>query len=330
MSNPFDLYSKKRFSFFLKNIFLFLFAILVIYLMKVLKLIEFGDGIFWLSFNTIFVASFFLINFPEIKYIKTLLDLINYFHVSESHSLIQVHENLQRLIYPKHFEDDNFEVFSKIQPVTYLGGDIVNFNKDKSGNYWFAVGDASGHDLNSHLFSMMILTQMNLLMNMVETPLQVNSLINENLKEKSEGISLSNYATLGILKSDNDGNFIHYGLHPNYILFKNNSKKNEIIETSGNFIGIDITSSPFYKKDESPKNSSFKMESGDILFCFTDGIYEQRNEEKKYFGYRLHQFIETEDKKSFSSFVDKLFKSVVEFGGGNIDDDMTIMIIRKK
>ncbi len=330
MPNPFELYSKRRFSFLIKNILLLLSAIGVLFLMKFLEFIDLSHGIFWLSFNVIFITSFFLINFPEIKYIKTLLDLINYFHVSESHSLIQVHENLERLIYPKHFEDENYEVFSKIQPVTYLGGDIINFNKDKNESYWFAVGDASGHDLNSHLFSMMILTQMNLLMNMVETPLQVNSLINENLKEKAKGISLTNYATLGILKSDKDGNFIHYGLHPNYILFKNSTKKNEIIETSGNFIGIDISSSPFYKKDESPKNSSFVMEKGDILFCFTDGIYEQRNEERKYFGYKLHQFIESEDKSNFSKFVDKLFKSVVEFGGGKIDDDMTMMIIRKK
>jgi phosphoserine phosphatase RsbU/P len=330
MSNPFDLYHKKKSFFIIKNFVLLGIAILTIFVLNQFDLIRIEQGLVWLFFNICFIAGFFAINFPELKYIKTLLDLVSYFHASESHSLIQVHDNLQRLIYPKNFEDENYEVYSKIQPVTYLGGDIVNFTKDKDQNYWFAVGDASGHDLNSHLFSMMILTQMNLLVNRVETPMQVNSLINESLKDKASGAALTNYATLGVLKADKNGSFLHYGLHPNYILFRKSTLENEIIETSGHFIGIDVIAGPYFKPNAEQTNFSFQMYSGDILFCFTDGIYEQRNSDRKYFGYRLHEFIKTEDKSNSALFVEKLFKSVVDFAAGSIDDDMTMMIIKKK
>jgi serine phosphatase RsbU (regulator of sigma subunit) len=330
MQNPFEVFNKKKISFVVKNIVLLILSILLILLLKYFNILEIEQGFFWIIFNLCFILLILVINFPELKYIKNLLDLISFFHASESHSLFQVQENLQKLIYPKNFEDENYAIYSKLQPVTYLGGDIINFTKDSTANYWFAVGDASGHDLNSHLFSMMILNQMNLLVNMVETPLQVNGLINQNLKEKVLGISLSNYATLGILKADKEGNFIHYGLHPNYILFRASSKENEIIETSGHFIGIEISKSPYFKSDDVQENRKFKMNSGDILFCFTDGIYEQRNSEKKYFGYRLYDFIQKEDKTDLKKFLDNLFTKVVEFSSGQIDDDMTMMIIQKK
>jgi serine phosphatase RsbU (regulator of sigma subunit) len=229
--------------------------------------------------------------------------------------------------------DENFEVFGKLQPATYLGGDIINHARDREGNYWFAVGDASGHDLNSHLFSMMILNQMNYLVNLAKTPKEMNTMMNQVLKERIQSypIPVNSYASLGLLKADSNGNFLHYGLHPNFLLYRVDKKDIEIIETSGHFIGIEVSNAIHSNSKEEHNNHLFSMNKGDILFCFTDGLFEQRNKERKYFGYRLYEFIKNEDKSNLPLFAKKLFDAVRDFAGNKtIDDDMTILIIRKK
>jgi sigma-B regulation protein RsbU (phosphoserine phosphatase) len=333
MTNPFTIYKQRKYAIILKNCMLLFFSLILVFFLDQMNFIKVGHSLFWLGYNFICIIAFFLLNFPELKYLKSLLDLLNYFHTSESHSLDFVNLNLQTFVFPLNLNDENFEVFGKLQPATYLGGDIINHARDREGNYWFAVGDASGHDLNSHLFSMMILNQMNYLVNLAKTPKEMNAMMNQVLKERIQSypIPVNSYASLGLLKADPNGKFQHYGLHPNFLLYRADKKDIEIIETSGHFIGIEVSNAFHSNSKEEHENRSFTMNKGDILFCFTDGLFEQRNKERKYFGYRLYEFIKTEDKSNFPQFAKRLFDSVREFAGTKIiDDDMTILIIRKK
>ena len=181
MTNPFTVFNRRKYAIIIKNTLLLLFSVVLVFIIDTVNFIELSHGLFWISYNSFFVLVFLLFNFPELKYLKKLLDLLNYFHTSESHSLDYVNLNLQTLVFPLNLNDENFEVFGKLQPATYLGGDIINHAKDKDGNYWFAVGDASGHDLNSHLFSMMILNQMNYMLNLAKTPKEMNEMMNKSL-----------------------------------------------------------------------------------------------------------------------------------------------------
>ncbi len=332
MTNPFNKFNQRRNSIILKNCILLFFAILFVFILDKAYPLEIAHGVFWIFYNSILILLLVLLNISELKYLKKLLDLLMYFHASESHSLDYVNLNLQTLVFPLNLNDENYEVFGKLQPATYLGGDIINHARDREGNYWFAVGDASGHDLNSHLFSMMVLTQMNYLLNLAKTPKEMNEMMNKSLHTRIQSYPLpvNSYASLGLLKSDPNGNFQHYGLHPNFILYRADKKELEIIETSGHFIGIEVSNAVHSNSKEEAKNQFFTMNSGDILFCFTDGLFEQRNKERKYFGYRLYEFIKTENKENFPLFAKKLFETIKEFSGDQIDDDMTILIIRKK
>lgn len=333
MINPFKVYNQRKYNIIIKNAFLFFISIILVYFLDPLEFVQISHGLFWILYNTLYIIVFLFLNFPELKYLKRLLDLLNYFHTSESHSLDFVNLNLQTFVFPLNLSDEHYEVFGKLQPATYLGGDIINHARDNDGNYWFAVGDASGHDLNSHLFSMMILNQMNYLVNVAKTPKDMNDMMNQVLRERIQSypIPVNSYASLGLLKADGEGNFMHYGLHPNFLLYRIDKKDIEIIETSGHFIGIEVSNQIQMNTKEDHKNKFFKMNKGDILFCFTDGLFEQRNKERKYFGYRLYEFIKNEDKSNFPQFAKKLFDSVRAFAGmRRLDDDMTILIIRKK
>ena len=74
----------------------------------------------------------------------------------------------------------------------------------------------------------------------------------------------------------------------------------------------------------------FTLEDGDILFAFTDGVFEQKSKQGKYFGTQLYNFIQWEPKENLRIFSDNLFKAVQDHTENKIKDDMTLLIIRKK
>jgi phosphoserine phosphatase RsbU/P len=248
---------------------------------------------------------------------------------SNSDSESDFHEKnniLHSLVYPENIQDSVFEVASLSRPHSLFGGDLVFQMKDFKGNYWFAIGDSSGHDLNSHLFSMMILNQLSYLINVCETPLEVNHKLNESLKSKinKNNLNLFSYASLAILKADSKGNFIHYGQHPNMILFRKNKNENDIIETTGGFVGLDIAIG-----NSNNSEGTFQMNQGDILFSFTDGVFEQKDANNKYFGFKLYDYIKSEDKSNIKQLISVLFKQIENFSATEINDDMTILVIKK-
>ncbi|MCC6275202.1 MAG: serine/threonine-protein phosphatase [Leptospiraceae bacterium] len=238
-------------------------------------------------------------------------------------------ETVNNILYPSNYTDENYEIIAQSNSLNILGGDFYNHTIDKDGNYWFAIGDSCGHDLGSHLFSVLIMNCMNYYINICKTPKEVVEKINEELIKKkvifysSDRGEIEHYATIVVMKADSDGNVEHYGLHPNPVLLKAGSKGKEIIETTGIYVGVADDG-----KTQEP--GKFKMGSGDLLFLFTDGIFEQKNKNRKYYGERIYRFIEKENTDTISSRIDSLFMDISEFSSGAIDDDMTLMIIGKK
>ncbi|MCB1142103.1 MAG: serine/threonine-protein phosphatase [Leptospiraceae bacterium] len=285
------------------------------------------DIFYWVSLTLL--TFFILVNlvFAAAKPDRESLVGNTYSDDESDEHFIKKNHILQTLVYPEDIHDSVFEASSRSLPHSLFGGDLVFQIKDKKGNYWFAIGDSSGHDLNSHLFSMMILSQLNFLVNVCNSPREVNRRLNESLKLKIESnkLNIFSYASLAIFKSDADGNFIHYGQHPNMILHRFSTKENETIETAGDFIGLDIS-----KSGSDEEEGVFKMEKGDVLFAFTDGVFEQKNHQNKYFGFKLYEFIKNEDKMNLKKLTEKLFEEIQIFTESKINDDMSILVIRKK
>lgn len=274
----------------------------------------------------IFITIFYLINWNILKQYTS--DLEKNYLINDDELIELINTNIKKLIFPVYLSDQNYEMVAKNKTASLLGGDLYNYLIDDQNNYWFAIGDASGHDLNSHLFSMMILTQMNYLIKPSRTPRDISKKINQHLQERLKvypDIDRNAYASLAIIKADRNGNCQHYGQHPNFILCKKNSKDLNIIETDGDFIGLSLD----HRKNKLT-DKSFTLESGDILFTFTDGLFEQKNKENKYFGYRLYDFIKQYPKDDLKLFAEKLFEEVYQFSDKNVDDDITLMIIKKK
>ncbi len=239
-------------------------------------------------------------------------------------------DRMQNYVFPLDYIDENYEIRGKCLTYNPIGGDFYNFLKDKTGNYWMGIGDTSGHGYVAGLFSMMVMNQMTHLVHQNDLPHEIIDQIIEHLEERTNiypHMHRSLYATFLLLKADEKGNFLHSGIHPSLVLYKNKSNSIQILETDGKFLST-VMNPPLKKAKTSLK---FKMDRDDILFCFTDGLFEQKNRSigGGYYGENLYKFLETVPKKNIQKLIEELFSDIVRHTGGRIQDDMSILAIRK-
>lgn len=238
-------------------------------------------------------------------------------------------DRMQSYLFPLSIDDDNYEIYGKTLTYNPIGGDFYNFLTDADGNYWIGIGDSVGHGYLAGIFSMMIFQKMALLVRKESDPYEIIERINEELVKRTEQnptINPSLYATFLLIKADPNGNVQHSGLHPSFVVYQKSTQENQIVETDGKFISTTMNAS---LKNVQGRNS-FRLESGDIVFCFTDGLYEQKNNGNLYFGESLFRFLEEVPKNNLKKIAESLFEEILKHTGGRIQDDMTILMIRKK
>ncbi|MCK5004815.1 MAG: serine/threonine-protein phosphatase, partial [Candidatus Aminicenantes bacterium] len=127
---------------------------------------------------------------------------------------------------------------------------------------------------------------------------------------------------LGILDFEEDWICYSNAGH-NYPLLFSSGKKTMQLNQSGIVLGC-LENFPFTEE-------RIKMEKGDILLIYSDGITEAVNEDDDEFGEsRLEDIIMSNPGNSSNELVDKTINSVYSHAG-NLDqmDDMTLVVIQK-
>ena len=116
--------------------------------------------------------------------------------------------------------------------------------------------------------------------------------------------------------------------HEPPILFRKETGQCEIIETPGLAAGID--EGPVFKR--SVKDYRFRMEAGDILLLYTDGVIECENADGDEFGVeRLSRLVEEHHGKTSQDLVNRITEEVKLFSGGAPQsDDITLIAIEKR
>ncbi len=77
---------------------------------------------------------------------------------------------------------------------------------------------------------------------------------------------------------------------------------------------------------------SVRLNSGDILLFFSDGLTEAANREGKFFGtHRIKDLLAANAHMNSSDLADRLLQEVEEFTqGGAITDDRTLVVVKVK
>jgi serine phosphatase RsbU (regulator of sigma subunit) len=216
---------------------------------------------------------------------------------------------------------ENFRIHAFNSPTRYVGGDFYDFLQLGSGEWVGVLADVSGKGISAALLSSMVLGALSMEFHSGTQPQEVLSRVNQLLCERSLPFQ---FVTLFVflLNADGTGQFISAGHNPAY-LFRSATGKIEKLVAEAHFLGMfDVASYP---------SRAFRLDTGDILVVYSDGLTDAQNQQEEMFGEeRLLSIIRQEAPSGSHALEQRFLKAIEEFTQGMAQtDDITFVVVEK-
>lgn len=214
---------------------------------------------------------------------------------------------------------DTLKVESRYIPSETLGGDVYDVVEIDDENIGLYIADVSGHGVTSSMMTMFIgQTLKNLSKNAIDPEVTL-----KYLSQRYRELNLDDqyYITL------------FYGVYnkSNKIFTYSNAGHNcmPIVIRSENILELELPGLPICTLVDEVKyeKRTLKIEKGDKIVYYTDGIVEARNSFKEFYGSEnIVNICKKNNHKSIKALINIIIDEVNAFSQGNIADDMAIMI----
>ncbi|EMJ92807.1 trifunctional serine/threonine-protein kinase/ATP-binding protein/SpoIIE family protein phosphatase [Leptospira alstonii] len=226
-------------------------------------------------------------------------------------------KKIQRSILPEHPVLPGIQYSVSYQPMDEVGGDFYDLFEIRPGVYRFFVADATGHGVQAALITMAIKSEYEHLKKSEKSPSSLLKELNVVILEKFKTL----YITCVVADINVKNHTMEYSSagHPPQILLREG--QTDLLHKTGAILGL--------KKDFVYYTEKVKLKSGDRIYLFTDGIYEQFNAAKNEFGEtRLLTSIDASSFLSPEDQVSKIQKDLNLFlQGAPIQDDLTLIVV---
>lgn len=235
---------------------------------------------------------------------------------------MNIASRIQSVLLPENPAIPGFEITAYIKPTDDVGGDY--YDVINSGNYnWVIIGDVSGHGVPAGLIMMMVQTTIQALVRKYPEikPADLLAIVNEAIKYNVGKMNEQKYMTITAFSFGKNGNAVYSGLHQDILVYRVSSGDVEAIPSTG----IWLSSWEMNKKNI---NSDLRLDKGDTLLLYTDGITEAKDSKGDMFSEeKLVKIFKKSGKSKILDIKEKIFE---ELQGYNLDDDVTVVILRKK
>ncbi|MFD2157404.1 SpoIIE family protein phosphatase [Rubritalea tangerina] len=242
---------------------------------------------------------------------------------------LQIAQRAHQAFLPKSPPElSGFEIGFITKPCASIGGDYIHFdtcsNHQKLG---ITFAEMSGHGVSSSLLASIFHTQLEDCIN-IETPSIADAFYQINLRVHElfpEGRFASTFHTI-LNAEENTMRFVKAAREP-AVLFRHDGNS-EIFDKGGPALGL-LPSELLNKK--SYIEHSIPLNQGDTLFLYSDGLVEVENTagvmiERK----EIIDWVRQDLKLSPQQIADSLYRKVISHAsGGDIVDDISILVIRK-
>lgn len=233
----------------------------------------------------------------------------------------------QDLIPSEGIENDWLSISGFYKAASGVGGDYYDYVEIGSSKYGIIMSDVAGKGVPASLMMMMIRSIFKSLINTgISSTSEIVTLMNNTL---AADISSDRFATLlfGIYDvRERVFRYTNAGYGP-LLIYRRDEKKCELLESKRGSIPIGVMDDIKYEEED-----PLKMEAGDIVVLFTDGIHEARNEREEEFGLeRLLSIVPGYSKKDSGEIASGIVKEVLTFtGSAEQYDDMTLLVMKVK
>ncbi|MBD2578156.1 AAA family ATPase [Oscillatoria sp. FACHB-1406] len=242
---------------------------------------------------------------------------------------LDVVKQLQQMVLPKTEELEvvkDLDIAGFMQPADEVGGDYYDVLQDEDG-VKIAIGDVTGHGLESGVLMMMAQTAVQTLQQSGERdPARFFDILNRTLYANIDRLKVERSMTLATLDY-RDGEFWLSGQHEEAIIARANGEM-EIIDTLplGFPLGLEEEISDFVAAE------SFILQPGDALVLYSDGITEAENGEGKLYGQqRLYDVVQEHRALAAAEIRDAIVANVRQYiGSHKVWDDITLVVVKKR
>jgi len=239
--------------------------------------------------------------------------------------------NVQKSIFPEIPEDKSgWDIAAAFMPMSMVSGDLYDFYLENNELKGMILLDVSGHGISSGLITMIARSVFNRNF-FIHKDLRLGQVVGHANKELISEIGNTDKFLTGIMLRFED-NCIEYANagHPDIMFRKKNSDIIKIINpVENNFKGL-LLGVP--DMDLPYKSIKFKIESGDMIAIFSDGILEASALDKSRFGINgIAKAMVNSDGKNADEILKKIIEDLNNFIGTNkLTDDLTLIVIKKK
>ena len=237
---------------------------------------------------------------------------------------IEIAREIQEGLNPMSFyEKDGIQIKGFTRAAKGVGGDYFDYIDIDSYRVGALISDVSGKGVPASLVMVMIRTVFTSFITRKDIDCaRVVRSINDSL---SADFAIDKFATLFFMIYDRRTEEISFANAGHGPLFCYRSAKHicTLTKLEGTPIGV--------MDDVDYKQAKVKLNTGDIIIMYTDGITEMRNEKKEEYGLRrVQDLLMQESERNASELVEIIVGDVDRFrGNANPHDDMTLLVFKR-
>jgi len=240
-------------------------------------------------------------------------------------SEMEVAQRIQTALLPRSRRLGNWEIEATMVPAEEVGGDYYDFLHSRHDEHWAAIGDVSGHGVESGLVMMMAQTTIATLVNDASgrTPSDVFVHTNEVIRENVSRLGGHRYMTLNVIRLDPDM-LVVAGKHQDFLVWRAAADTVEMVTNQGPWIGVidDVR--------HAVEDQQIPVGKGDWVLLYTDGLTEAMDASGRMFGDAglKDAFTRVAGRVPLEKAVDSILQAVRSHQAKQ-DDDLTLMILRR-
>jgi sigma-B regulation protein RsbU (phosphoserine phosphatase) len=192
---------------------------------------------------------------------------------------LEIAKRVQTSILPRDLTLEGYQIAAVMVPAEDVGGDYYDLHVTPATAF-LGIGDVSGHGLDAGLVMLMVQSAMSAIVrtrpdgsprDMLEA---LNEVLYENIRKR---LAHRDHVTMTLFRLDPDGRIVFSGAHEDVLLRRASTGVIERIRTPGVWLGAkrDIRSVMV--------DTTLRLEDGDLMVLYTDGITEARDAAGKMF-----------------------------------------------
>ena len=233
----------------------------------------------------------------------------------------RIQASLLPRIFPPFPEQKEFDLHAMNEPVAFIAGDFFDFFFIKPDTLAFVIADVSGHGVPAALFMAVSRTIMRTFSTPERSPREVIDHVNRVLNTDNDDMM---FVTLFYGHYDiktGDLTYVNAGHNPPYIVSKDG--RLETLSATGSLVAT--------FEDISYDEQTIRMEPGDLLVTYTDGVTEAHSgkDHHLYGEERLEQLLYEIRNESVEEICDQIYRDADQFAEHECQDDVTILVLRR-